>query len=567
MHCAGIGGSGLRREVREGTPSWHSPPQIFDNRLILKPDCPAFGGLAQWLLPAQVAAIPSVHFQPTLKQHVRLRRSSKPGFQSSLVAADDSAAPFGLGRGMAAVAATGLMPPNVRRVLARRAAAAARLRDIKHVVLLMQENRSFDHYFGTMAGVRGFDDAERAEACRTANRSSTSPTRRIPTATCCRSIWTRRTTSAQKIPSTSHAWDVQHDAWNGGKMDNWLPAHRKADGDKAPYVMGYHTRDGHPLSIRPGRGVHHLRRLPLLGAGPDLAEPHVLDDRHDRPRRRARRPDDRATRRSPAGSAGRPTPSGWRRRASVGRSISSRTTTAATCWRTSRASRRPTATRRCISAGMVREPEGKFEHDAMQRQPAGRFLDHPHQHRSREHPDYMPAAGAAFVASKIDAIAANPEVWAKTAFILNYDENDGIFDHVAAAGAAARHAAASSSSGVPIGARLSRAVHHRFALDGRRLGVQPAVRPHVGAAVPGKIHRRRRAEHHRVAAQDLRRPDVGLSLRRAGRRASAAIARNGQCAGRAKREVAVLPKPILPGADQRLPIQEKGDRKRTPRIA
>jgi phospholipase C len=48
-----------------------------------------------------------------------------------------------------------------------------------------------------------------------------------------------------------------------------------------------------------------------------------------------------------------------------------------------------------------------------------------------EHPDFMPAAGAAFVASKIDAIAANPEVWAKTAFILNYDENDGLFDHVA----------------------------------------------------------------------------------------------------------------------------------------
>ena len=28
------------------------------------------------------------------------------------------------------------------------------------------------------------------------------------------------------------------------------------------------------------------------------------------------------------------------------------------------------------------------------------------------------------------AIAANPEVWNKTVFILNYDENDGIFDHV-----------------------------------------------------------------------------------------------------------------------------------------
>ncbi len=44
-----------------------------------------------------------------------------------------------------------------------------------------------------------------------------------------------------------------------------------------------------------------------------------------------------------------------------------------------------------------------------------------------EHPAYLPAAGADFVASKIEAIAANPEVWAKTAVILGYDENDGIF--------------------------------------------------------------------------------------------------------------------------------------------
>ena len=32
---------------------------------------------------------------------------------------------------------------------------------------------------------------------------------------------------------------------------------------------------------------------------------------------------------------------------------------------------------------------------------------------------------------KIEAIASNPKVWAKTVFILTYDENDGIFDHVA----------------------------------------------------------------------------------------------------------------------------------------
>jgi phospholipase C len=32
------------------------------------------------------------------------------------------------------------------------------IRDIEHIVILMQENRSFDHYYGSMRGVRGFGD-------------------------------------------------------------------------------------------------------------------------------------------------------------------------------------------------------------------------------------------------------------------------------------------------------------------------------------------------------------------------------------------------------------------------
>ena len=47
-----------------------------------------------------------------------------------------------------------------------------------------------------------------------------------------------------------------------------------------------------------------------------------------------------------------------------------------------------------------------------------------------EHPNWMPAAGAQYIAAKLEAIASNPEVWRKTAFILTYDENDGYFDHV-----------------------------------------------------------------------------------------------------------------------------------------
>jgi len=79
--------------------------------------------------------------------------------------------------------------------------------------------------------------------------------------------------------------------------------------------------------------------------------------------------------------------------------------------------------------GMTRVPEGQFEYDAINdRLPAVSWLC-PHSFQS-EHPDHMPADGATFVAGKIDAIAANPDVWAKTAFIINYDENDGLFDHV-----------------------------------------------------------------------------------------------------------------------------------------
>lgn len=50
------------------------------------------------------------------------------------------------------------MPFNVRKVLAHPPDMGNSLQDIEHVVLLMQENRSFDHYFGTLSGVRGFDD-------------------------------------------------------------------------------------------------------------------------------------------------------------------------------------------------------------------------------------------------------------------------------------------------------------------------------------------------------------------------------------------------------------------------
>jgi phospholipase C len=92
---------------------------------------------------------------------------------------------------------------------------------------------------------------------------------------------------------------------------------------------------------------------------------------------------------------------------------------------------------------------GQFEYDAINdRLPTVSYIL-PTSYQS-EHPDFMPAAGADYVKSKVDAIAANPDVWAKTLFILVYDENDGYFDHVvpptAPAGTPGEYITASAST-------------------------------------------------------------------------------------------------------------------------
>ena len=57
------------------------------------------------------------------------------------------------------MAALSLFPPSIRKALAIPAHyRTGTLQDVEHIVILMQKNRSFDHYFGTMQGVRGFGD-------------------------------------------------------------------------------------------------------------------------------------------------------------------------------------------------------------------------------------------------------------------------------------------------------------------------------------------------------------------------------------------------------------------------
>ena len=123
----------------------------------------------------------------------------------------------------ASVAATAFaatfMPPNVRRALAEAPVRRASLKDIKHVVLLMQENRSFDHYFGTLAGVRGFDDPK-ALTLPDGHSVFYQPDPHNPDGYLLPFHLDTHKTNAQRIPSTNHSWMTQHEAWNNGRIDN-----------------------------------------------------------------------------------------------------------------------------------------------------------------------------------------------------------------------------------------------------------------------------------------------------------------------------------------------------------
>jgi phospholipase C len=176
----------------------------------------------------------------------------------------------------------------------------------------------------------------------------------------------------------------------------------------------------------------------------------------------------------------------------------------------------------------------------------------------------MPAAGAAFVASKLDAIAANPDVWAKTVFILNYDENDGLFDHVVPP-TPPPGTPGEFVDGLPIGAgfRVPCIIVSPWTAGGwvcsqtfDHTSVLQFLERITGVAEPNITAWRRQTfgdltsafRFNDAAAPPAPLPDTSGLLTRAGY------------------EARTLPVPDLPGKDapQQPPTQERGRRKRVP---
>jgi phospholipase C len=134
----------------------------------------------------------------------------------------------------------------IRRAAAIEPTAGSSVLDAEHVVILMQENRSFDHAYGTLRGVRGYDDP------RAITLPDGSP------------VWAQANSAGERflpfrldikdtkitwMGALPHGWTDQTDARNGGRYDRWLPAKRSGHRDyaKMPLTLGYYTRADIPF--------------------------------------------------------------------------------------------------------------------------------------------------------------------------------------------------------------------------------------------------------------------------------------------------------------------------------
>lgn len=381
-----------------------------------------------------------------------------------------------LGAGALGLAAgASLLPPSLQSALASPAPPGG-LDSVEHVVLIMQENRAFDHYFGTMRGVRGFGDPN-ALRLRTGRTVFEQPDRgEVVTPYPIRGSAQTQQMDTQNVDNLAHDWADGQQAVAGGWHDGWIPA-------KSAATMAHYERQDIPFQF-------------------ELAESFTICDAYH----------------CSSPTATGPNRNFWVSGYTGFEEDGSRAVTNAMYLPWHAGYTWPTVPERLEAAGVSwnnyqewdnyddnnlegflsfkRLVHRVFQHpalvphqfpslsylykalpslptdvqetvlrgldDAVSRLgPADQSLFNRGLRRGRpgtlakqfrqdieagtlpqvsyvvaptadcEHPsESSPAAGAALLYDILDALGSNPETWAKTAIFLNYDENDGYFDHV-----------------------------------------------------------------------------------------------------------------------------------------
>jgi phospholipase C len=349
-------------------------------------------------------------------------------------------------------AAAGLqvLPPAIRDALAIPAAVrSGTIGDVQHVVVLMQENRSFDHYFGAMRGVRGFADPRPAPLPGGRNVWQ-QPRKRGEDAVVLPYRLDTRDTAALCMEDIDHGWKGAHEKWKD--YDAWIEV-------KGERCMGHFAReelpfyyaladaftvcDGYYCSIH---GPTNPNRMHLFTGSSGLTVgdtgKQVVDNADDgnwkadmaldKPTFAGHAWTTYAQRLQQAGvdwriyqeydnfgdnalayfahfrKLSRDSQEYRRARAWV-------PGTDANTWQASRGESLVAAFAEDVRRGTLPQVSWIVAPEVMTEHPGA---------------EVAPAYGQSLTARLLEALAANPEVWSKTVFILNYDENGGFFDHV-----------------------------------------------------------------------------------------------------------------------------------------
>ena len=326
-------------------------------------------------------------------------------------------------RTLGTAAALSMLPPAIRKALAIDAdSRTGSLQDVAHIVVLTQENRSFDHYFGSCSGVRGFSDrfAIPIEGGRAAQPFH---------------LDTQANFALMRCEGTAHTWPDAQQAWANGKLNQWTQA-------KGAHSMGYFTQTDLPFHYALADAFTLCDAYHCSFQGGTTPNRLFLWTGNNDPHAQGAGPatfNDIATL---APQSGRDSYS-WT-------TYPERLQAAGISWQVYQTINdnyddNPLAFFKVFRDAYAGVPGSSEQLRA--RACSTRNLDQLRadvlanalpqiswivaSELDSEHPaESSPAQGAHYTARVLEALTANPEVWSRTVLILNYDENDGFFDHV-----------------------------------------------------------------------------------------------------------------------------------------
>ncbi|MFF9183776.1 phosphocholine-specific phospholipase C [Streptomyces misionensis] len=313
------------------------------------------------------------------------------------------------------------------------------LEDVEHIVVLMQENRSFDHYFGTLNGVRGFGDP------RAVSQQG-------------RSVWQQSDGTKDVLPfhpdaddlglafiqDLPHGWPDTHAAFNGGKYDKWVPA-------KGTTTMAHLTREDIPFhyALADAFTVCDAYHCSFMGStdpnryymwtgyvgndgqggGPVLGNDEKGYGWTTYPERLEKAGISWKIYQDIGDGLDANGGWGWIEDAYRG-NYGDNSLLYFDQYRDARPG--DPLYDKARTGTDARRGEGFFDRlradVRADRLPQVSWIVAPEAFT--EHPNWPANYGAWYVSQVLDALTSNPEVWGKTALFLTYDENDGFFDHV-----------------------------------------------------------------------------------------------------------------------------------------